>query len=106
MDENENVALVKVKDLTNIFKQLFSLQQEIANFKAREDELKAYTIEQTAKLLNLHYNSVRKLVMKGKLFAKHLNGDSGKCIIPLTSIKDYLRSKEDSNQQCINHLKH
>ena len=98
MENDQNVALVKVTDLTNIFNQLFSLQREIAKFKEREDESKAYSIEQTAKMLNLHYNSVRKMVLKGKLFAKYLNGDSGKCIIPLTSIKTYLCSKEDSNQ--------
>lgn len=94
----EGITTVKVSDLTNLFDQLSELRTDIKMLKESEDEAKAYSIQQAADMLNLHYNSVRKLVIKGKLFAKYLDGLSGKCIIPLWSIKSYLKSKENSNQ--------
>ncbi|WP_276977819.1 hypothetical protein [Flavobacterium filum] len=92
----EVTTVVKVSDLTNIMEQLSLLRSDIKQLKESEDELKALSIQQTATLLNLHYNSVRKLVLKGKLLGKYLDGDSGKCIIPLWSIKLYLK---DNNQE-------
>lgn len=94
----DGISTVKVSDLSEIFNQLTSLKNEIKQLKDREDELKAFTISQTAEMLNLHYNSVRKLIIHKKLFAKYLEGNSGKTIIPLWSIKAYLQSKENSNQ--------
>jgi hypothetical protein len=93
----EGIAVVRVSDLTELFNQLSALQVEIQKLKESEDDAKAYSIQQTADLLNLHYCSVRKLVIKGKIFAKYLEGDRGKCVIPLWAIKEYLRFKKDLN---------
>jgi len=94
----EGITTVKISDLTELFKELSEMRSELKQLKESEDEAKAYTIQQTADLLNLHYCSVRKLVIKGKLFSKFLDGVSGKCIIPLWAIKAWLKSKENSNQ--------
>ena len=93
----EVTTVVKVSDLTNLFDQFSYLRSEIKQLRESEEQLKAFSIQQTGKMLNLHYNSVRKLIIKGKLFAKYLDGDSGKCIVPMWAIKNYLESKEQSN---------
>jgi hypothetical protein len=94
----EVTTVVKVSDLTNFFDQLFQLRSEIKQLRESEEQLKAFSIQQTAKMLNLHYNSVRKLILKGKLFAKYLDGDTGKCIVPMWAVKEYLEAKEKSNE--------
>jgi hypothetical protein len=93
----ENLAVVKTSDLTEILNQLSCLRTEVKQLKESEEQTKAYSIQQTAEILNLHYNSVRKLIIKGKLFAKYLDGESGKCIVPLWAIKNYLELKEITN---------
>ena len=93
----ENLAVVKTSDLTEILNQLSCLRTEVKQLKESEEQIKAYSIQQTAEILNLHYNSVRKLIIKGKLFAKYLDGESGKCIVPLWAIKNYLELKEITN---------
>ena len=93
----EVTTVVKVSDLTNLFDQFSYLRSEIKQLRESEEQLKAFSIQQTSKMLNLHYNSVRKLIIKGKLFAKYLDGDSGKCIVPMWAIKNYLEIKEQSN---------
>ena len=93
----ENLAVVKTSDLTEILNQLSCLRTEVKQLKESEEQIKAYSIQQTAEILNLHYNSVRKLILKGKLFAKYLDGESGKCIVPLWAIKNYLELKEITN---------
>jgi excisionase family DNA binding protein len=94
----EGITTVKISDLEAIHQSNLDLLNEIRQLKQIEEDAKAYTIKQAADLLNVHYCSVRKLVIKGKLFAKYLEGINGKCIIPLWSIKTYLKSKENSNQ--------
>jgi hypothetical protein len=94
----ESTIVVKVSDLTELFNQLSLMRSELKQLKESEEEAKAFSIQHAAKLLDLHYNSVRKLVISKKLFSKYLDGDSGKCIIPFWSIKAYLKSKENSNQ--------
>jgi len=94
----EVTTIVKVSDLTNLFDQLSLMRSEITQLKESEEQLKAFSIQQTANLLSLHYNSVRKLILKGKLFAKYLDGDTGKCIVPMWAIKEYLHEKENSNE--------
>lgn len=93
----EGITTVKISDLTELFNQLSLLRSELKQLRESEDEAKAFTIQQTADMLNLHYCSVRKLVIKKKLFSKYLDGDSGKCIIPYWTIKEWLQSKENSN---------
>lgn len=94
----EVVTTVKVSDLKELFQEITALRFEIKQLQNNEDQAKAFSVQQTAEMLSLHYNSVRKLIIKQKLFAKFLDGDSGKTIIPLWSIKEYLKSKENSNQ--------
>lgn len=93
----EGITTVKISDLTELFNQLLAMRSEIKQLKEIEQEAKAYTIQQTADMLNVHYCTVRKLIIKGKLLAKYLDGVAGKCIIPLSSIKAYLQLKEKSN---------
>ena len=94
----EVITTVKVSDLTNLFNQLSLIRSEVQQLKDSEEQLKAFSIQQTAKMLNLHYNSVRKLIIKGDLFAKYLDGDTGKCIVPMWAIKNYLHEKDNSTQ--------
>ncbi len=101
----EVTTTVKVSDLTSLFDQLSFLRTEVQQLKESEEQLKAFSIQQTAKMLSLHYNSVRKLIIKGKLFAKYLDGDTGKCIVPMWAIKNYLIEKEEVlTQKTRNHV--
>ena len=88
------LTVVKASDLTNLFQQISELRSEIKALRTANEDIQAFTIEETAKKIGLHYNSVRKLIIRGDLFAKYLHGDSGKCIVPFWSIKNYLQSKE------------
>ena len=94
----EDLITVSSSDVKELFKQLLEIRNEIRQLKEKEEEVKAFSIQQAAEILNLHYNSVRKLIIRKKLFAKFLEGESGKTIIPFWSIKVYLKSKENSNQ--------
>jgi hypothetical protein len=93
----DNASVIKISDLIEIFNQLSHLPSEIKQLKESANEAKKYTYHQTADMLNLHKCSVRKQVIEGKLFAKYLDGHTGKCIIPLWAIKAYLKSTENSN---------
>jgi hypothetical protein len=95
----EGLITVKASDLTELFDAISSLRKELKEMREAEESTKAYSIKQTADMLSLHYNSVRNLIISGKLFAKYLHDDYGKSIVPLWSIKVYLLSKENSNQQ-------
>jgi hypothetical protein len=86
----EELSIVKVSDLVEIFNEIKSLRNELKQFKEQEEDNTAFSIEQVAKRLNLHYTSVRSLVIKKKIFAKYLNETHGKCIIPLWALKEYL----------------
>ncbi len=94
----EVTTTVKVSDLTNFFDQISLLRSDIKQLRENEEQIKAFSIQQTAEMLNLHYNSVRKLIIKGKLFAKYLEGETGKCIVPMWAIKEYLSTKEKSKE--------
>ena len=90
----DGLILVKATDLTELLNEIKSVKQEIQLLRDREEELKAYSIQQAADLLNLHYNSVRKLVVRKKLFAKYLDGENGKCTIPAWAIREYLNKEK------------
>ncbi len=94
----EGLVAVKISDLTEIIKKLTTLESELKLSRQLDEQAKAYSIDQAAELLNVSYNTVRKLIHTKKLFAKYLCGTYGKCIIPYSAIKSYLSSKEDSNQ--------
>lgn len=93
----ENSITVKESDLAEILHLLSQMRADIKQLKESEEETKAFSIQQAADMLNLHYNSVRRLIIRKKLFAKFLDGESGKTIIPYWSIKAWLKSKENSN---------
>jgi len=94
----EGLVTIKASDLTKLFEEVSLLRGELKELKENEDNSKAYTIQQTADLINVCYNTVRKLIAKGNLFAKYPGETCAKAIIPLWSIKSYLRSKDNSNQ--------
>ena len=93
----EGITTIKVSDLETLFNQNAQLLAEIKQLREIEEEAKAYSIQKTANMLDVHYCTVRKFVKEGKLVAKYIDGTIGKCIIPLWSIKAYLKSKENSN---------
>ncbi len=94
----EDITAIRVSDLQALHAAIIELRSEIKELKEIEKEAKAYTIQETAKMLGLHYCTIRKFTIKGTLFAKYVDGKSGKCIIPLWSIIDYLKSTKNSNQ--------
>ena len=89
----ENLVLVKATDLVSLIDEVKALREEVRQLRSQED-LKGYSIQAVAALLDLHYSSVRKLVIEKKLFAVYLTEDKGKCTIPAWSIKEYLKPKE------------
>jgi hypothetical protein len=95
----EGLILLKASDIEAVFNQIILLRAEIKELKELEENTTAFTIEQTAKKLSLHYNSVRRLVIKGKLFAQYLNETHGKCVIPLWAIKKYLSEQQSGNEK-------
>jgi len=86
----EGLTTVKVSDLEEIFNEIKTLRSEIKEFREQEENTTAFSIEQVAEKLNLHYTTVRTLVLKKKIFAKYLNDTRGKCIIPFWALKQYL----------------
>ena len=94
----EGITTVKVSDLEALYNLNAQLLSEIRQLKQIEEDAKAYSIQKTAEMLDLHYCTVRNYVKKKILFAKYVDGTKGKCIIPLWSIKAYLKSTKNSNQ--------
>ncbi len=90
----EGITPVKISDLTQMSTQLSDVLSEIKRLREIEEEVRAFTVQQAADLLNLHHCTVRMLVKKRKLRCKYLEGNSGKYIIPYLAIKEYLKSKE------------
>ncbi|MBN4049620.1 hypothetical protein JYT36_00165 [Bacteroidales bacterium AH-315-N07] len=90
----EELTIVKISDLKELIQEIKTVKDEVRLLRDQED-LKAYSLEQTAKLINLSYSSVRKLVRQKKLHPKYLNekNECGKCTIPAWSIKQYLLDK-------------
>lgn len=89
----EGLVLLKTSDLGEILLEIKAVKEELRQFREKEENLKAYTIQQAADLIGLHYNSVRKLILNKRLHSVYLDGESGKCSIPAWSIKEYLQNK-------------
>ena len=87
----EDLVLVKYKDMQTLINEVKTVSTEVSLLRNQED-LKAYSVEETAKKLSLSYNTVRKLISQKKLEAVYLNGEKGKCTIPSLSIRNYLKS--------------
>jgi len=86
----EGLTTVKISDLEEIFNEIKTLRKEIKELKENEESTIAYSLEQAAQRLNLNYNSIRRLVIKKKIYAKYLNETHGKCVIPFWALKEYL----------------
>ena len=58
--------------------------------------LKSYSLQKTANLIGVSYNTVRKLIQEDKLKVNYINDkqEKGKCIVPAWSIKEYLSNKK------------
>ena len=95
----DGLVIIKTSELSELLGEIKSVREEVKQLREQEESLKAYSIQQTADLLNLHYNSVRKLVLSRKLFAKFLEGERGKCTIPAYAIKEYLHKQEERIKQ-------
>jgi excisionase family DNA binding protein len=95
----EGLVTVKASDLLEIFKKLDQLQTDLKEIRDKDDYTTALSIEQVAERLNVHYCSVRTLVIKGELFAKHLHGTYGKYMIPLWALKEYLSRKDNKTNK-------
>ena len=89
----EGLTTVKVSDLEEIFKEIKSLRTELKDLRENEESTMAYSLEQAAQRLNLNYNTIRRLVLKKKIFAKYLNETHGKCVIPFWALKQYLANE-------------
>ena len=89
----EGLVLLKTSDLGELLIEIKAVKDELRQLREKEENLKAYSIQEAADLIGLHYSSVRKLVLKKKLHGVYLGGESGKCTIPAWSIKEYLQSK-------------
>lgn len=94
----EVVTTVKVSDLEALHAAIAELRLEIKELKEIEKEARAFSIQHTAEQLDVHHCTVRKFIREKKLFAKYIDGTSGKCMVPLWSITAYLKSTKNSNQ--------
>ena len=91
----EEIAIVKISELIELLDEIKGIKKEIRELRDNEESLKAYSIQQTADLMNLHYTTVRKLILTKKLHAKYLEGNSGKCSIPAWAIKEYFQKQNE-----------
>ena len=91
----EEIAIVKVSELTGLLDEIKGVKKELRELKEKEQNLKAYSIQQAADLMNLNYHTVRKLILTKKLHARYLDGDSGKCSVPAWAIKEYLQKQNE-----------
>jgi len=86
----EGLAVVKISDLEEILNEIKTLRNEVKELRENEENTKAYSLEEAAQRLHLNYNTIRRLVLKKKIYAKYLNETHGKCVIPLWALKQYL----------------
>jgi excisionase family DNA binding protein len=92
----EGLVLVKVSELNAILEEIKLLRQEFDAFRKNEDELQCYSIQEAAKLLSLHYCTVRELVLRNKLHSKNAGTNKkGRYVIPAWAIREYLQRKNE-----------
>jgi len=93
----EGFAIVKTSDVEEAFKKLFeevrALRKEVEDLRNNEQELKAYTAEETAKLIGFHPKTIRKMVRKKILAAVYAVSGKGTYRITWRSIKEYLENR-------------
>ena len=91
----ENIAVVKVTELKSFLSEIRLLKKEVKELQEQEN-LKSYSVQKTANLIGVSYNTVRKLIQEDKLKVNYINDkqEKGKCIVPAWSIKEYLSNKQ------------
>ena len=91
----ENIAVVKVTELKSFLSEIRLLKKEVKELQEQEN-LKSYSVQKTANLIGVSYNTVRKLIQEDKLKVNYINDkqEKGKCIVPAWSIKEYLSNKK------------
>lgn len=98
----EDLVIVKASDVTEALQQLFSelkeLRKEIEDLRSNENDLKAYTAIEAAKLIGFHPKTVRKMVRKKILMAVHAASGKGQYRITAASIREYLERKKENNK--------
>lgn len=86
----DGLVVIKASDLAAILDEIKAMREELRQYREMEEQIRCYSIQKTADLLDLHYNTVRNLLTEGKLKGNHIHGESGKCTIPYWSIKAYV----------------
>lgn len=98
----EDLIIVRASDVTEAFNRLFeeikSLRKEIDELRHKDEELKAYTTEEAAKLIGFHPKTIRKMVRRKILEGVHAIGDTGQYRISAASIKEYLQKKKPNKK--------
>lgn len=85
----------KIDDLIHDIRYLKKSLDTMTN----EYYTKGFSIDETAKRLQVHPNTVRNLIRSGKLKVKYVNGTQGKCTVPAFEIKNYLESKNNRDEE-------
>jgi Helix-turn-helix domain len=90
----EGLVIVKSSDmeeaLTKLFDEVRALRNEVSDLREKERDLKAYTAEETAKLIGFHPKTVRKMVRRKILSAVYAVSGKGSYRITWKSIQEYL----------------
>ncbi|MCX6180985.1 MAG: helix-turn-helix domain-containing protein [Bacteroidetes bacterium] len=87
----DGLVLVKISELSDVLREVKTIRQKIEHLQSEKD-MRTYTVQQAAEMLNFSYNTVRKLIRERKLVPKYADDKrkKGKCSIPAWSIKQYL----------------
>lgn len=93
MNKDESVTLVRVQDLTNLGIQINEMKEMLLQF-VDSTKPKTVPINKAAEMLGLHYNTVRKMAIKGILQSQKIFGETGKQMILLNSIEEFLAKKK------------
>lgn len=93
----EGLVIVKSSDmeeaLTKLFDEVRALRNEVSDLREKERDLKAYTAEETAKLIGFHPKTVRKMVRRKILSAVYAVSGKGSYRITWKSIQEYLENR-------------
>ena len=92
MSKEEPVALVRVQDLTDLINQIKEMKEMLSQF-LDSTKTKAVSINKAAELLGVHYNSVRKMIIRGDLKSQRLNGETGKQVVLMSSIEEFIAKR-------------
>lgn len=98
----EGLVIVKASDVEAAFTKLFAevnaLRNELNDLREKERELKAYTAEETAKLIGFHPKTIRKMVRRKILSAVHAVSGKGSYRITWKSIQEFLENRNQKTK--------